>query len=357
MSAMRPPNSNTQNGDEYAIVNYYCHSTPSAETSTTMMLMNPAGRCNVTSLSKCSRMSSKNMSFHISFSSFSLLTNLFLVLSARDLISFCRVVVDDSYSSVSLHVKALSYAEDSTSLSSFGRIRYRSARPNDELPIAAVMAKELMNPFGISHKNNLLVAEDRASGERVGWAQVRSMGYATIATNPSKFENDTVENNSLARRDTQSSLSIEQDVDEIMWREFEEDPVEFPNGFSSLPWSKEYRAASKAADDRLKRRHKIFQDELERRPRLWELSSVYVLPEFRNQGIGSDLITGVLTRTNRQKGKYVYALTLAKTVPWYEQFGFVQEAEIPKPMAFEVAAGKVVTKLIGEELVCIRTSI
>lgn len=239
------------------------------------------------------------------------------------------------------------------------RISYRIGLPSDQLPIAAAMAKELMNPFGISHKNNLLVAVDRETGDRVGWAQVRSLGFVTVDTNPSEFEKEDGSSSSLKRRDTESSFSVEQDVDEIMWQEFEEDDsVEFPNGLASLPWSKEYRASSQAAADRLERRKKLVQEELARRPRLWELSSVYVLPEFRKQGIGSELVHGVLEMTrNQRRGKDVYALTLAKTVPWYEQLGFTLEDVIPKPMALEVAAGNVVTKLIGEDLVCIRKSL
>jgi GNAT superfamily N-acetyltransferase len=240
-------------------------------------------------------------------------------------------------------------------------IRFRDGRLEDEFTIAVIMAKELMNPFGISHKNNLLIAEDIATGERIGWSQIRSIGYSSVPLDPSQFEDDeSGDKSSLTLRDTQSSLSIEQDVDEYMWEEFEKDPVNFPNGFASLPWSKEYCQASEAANKRSKRRERLVEAELARRPKLWELSSVYVAPTFRNQGIGTELVKGVLAKQQQQnKGKEVYALTLVKMIPWYQSLGFalLDKEDVPSSMALEVAAGGIITSFIGEELVCIRTSL
>lgn len=241
-------------------------------------------------------------------------------------------------------------------------IEFRSGRPNDEFAISLAMGREFMNPLGISHSNNLLIAQD-VNEKRIGWCQIRSLGYATVPNiQPFRFDDN---DNVLQRRDTTfNSEMIEQDVDEYMWQEFEDDPVDFPNGFASLPWSKEYRAASKAADDRLKRRQELLENEERRRPRLWELSSVYVLPEYRNQGIGTELVQRVLAKQQQldsnQNTLDVYALTLTKTVPWYRQFGFTpvkDKNQIPSSMGFEVTAGNIVTKLMGEELVCIRTTL
>ena len=242
------------------------------------------------------------------------------------------------------------------------RIIFRNGTAEDELAIALVMAKELMNPFGIKHTNNLLIAEDTETGQRIGWAQIRSMGYIGFESSSSDSSRFADEDELPSSLNTESRISIEQDVDEYMWQELEEDSREFPNGFSSLPWTKEYKEASQAADERYKRREAMFQKELESRPQFWELSSVYVAPEWRHKGIGTELVCGVLKRhklsrtrqRNNQVAEDVYALTLARTVPWYCQFGFVQEENIPKPMAFEVAAGKVITSIIGEDLVCIR---
>ena len=223
------------------------------------------------------------------------------------------------------------------------------------------MAKQFMNPLGISHKNNLVVAEDTTTGQRVGWAQIRSLGYAGIsATESSQFEDgEDSDNNSLSRRDVQSKLSIEDDVDEIMWQEFEDDPTEFPNGLASLPWTQEYRAASQAAKDRLQRRERMLEIELAARPKLWELSSVYVAPEWRNNGIGNALVDQVLKQhvTTKQRGRDIYALTLAKTLSWYEQFGFTEEKNVPTAMKMEMGVGNVITKVLKEDLICIHVKL
>lgn len=99
----------------------------------------------------------------------------------------------------------------------------------------------------------MIVAEDTKTGERVGWAQIRSLGYAGIGESngdTSLFEDDGTDDSALNRRNIQTLPTIEEDVDEEMWQEFEDDPADFPNGFASLPWSKEYQAASQSARDR-----------------------------------------------------------------------------------------------------------
>lgn len=237
-------------------------------------------------------------------------------------------------------------------------VRIRQGKSSDELPIAITMAKELMNPLGISHKNNLLVACDiQNSRQLIGWAQIRSMGFVgpSIADSKTFEDGDNTSNVSTM----QSRFSIEQEVDDIMWEEFEDDPTPIPTGLASLPWTEEYRVASRAADQRVARRKEVLQMELEDAPKLWELSSVYVIPEYRRRGVGSELVRQVLTRQYAQnkQGKDVYALTLAKNVEWYKQFGFKIEEQVPDFMKLEMTAGKVITKLIGEELVCIRTQL
>jgi len=242
------------------------------------------------------------------------------------------------------------------------------------------MAKELMNPLGISYKN-FVVAEDVATGDRVGWAQIRSLGPA--GTDPSTF--DSAPGSIIS---TIGDDDDDDDVDDVMWEEFEDDPsADFSSWWSTLPWTKEYKAAFHAAEERRERRAQLLeQEETTRRinnkqqepPQLWELASVYVIPERRSEGIGSDLVRSVLDQHQRQFGRgkeAVYALTLSSTVEWYRSnFGFVQVEEetetgtgtetetetggtgggIPKPMAFEVAVGTVITKLMGNQLVCLR---
>ena len=208
------------------------------------------------------------------------------------------------------------------------------------------------NPLDISHKNNLIIAEDITSKERVGIAQIKSLGYAGEGESSNdKFEDDKP----LKSIDVQTRLSIEDDIDEEMWQEFEEDPVEFPNGFASLPWTKEYREASQAASDRIKRRQTKLELELQSRPKIWQLSIVYVVPKYRRQGIGSSLVNQVLKRQAKQRGRNVYALTSAKTVRWYEkQFGFAVEDQIPTSLSMEVNIGNAVKR---DDKVCLRKTL
>ena len=207
----------------------------------------------------------------------------------------------------------------------------------------------------------MIVAEDTASGHRIGWAQIRSLGYATTGVSNSGDQYEDGDNtSSLNSRKVQSISSIEEDVDEEMWEDFDDDPTSLPNGWASLPWTKEYKNAMQSADDRIKRREMKLQLELEARPKFWELSSVYVRPQYRDRGVGSALVNAVLQRhiTTRQRGKDIYALTLASTATWYEKkFGFriVEEKnQIPNAMTMEKNIGSAITQVIGDELVCIR---
>ncbi len=234
-------------------------------------------------------------------------------------------------------------------------VRFRCGRPDDEPVIAFAMAKELMNPLGISSRN-FVVAEDSSTGERLGWAQIRPLGPAGV--DPSVLN---------SRPGSIASTSLEDEVDEAMWDEFEEDQdADFSLGWkSTLPWSKEYRSAMDAAKRRMDRRAELLAKEEARRknvatPQLWELASVYVIPERRSEGIGRALVKGVLEqhRNFGRANEAVYALTLSSTFDWYAtNFGFVSvddPNDVPKPMAFEVAAGTAITKLMGNQLVCLR---
>jgi len=218
-----------------------------------------------------------------------------------------------------------------------------------------MLAKEFINPLDISHKNNLIIAEDIASKERVGLAQIKSLGYAGEGIESTKDKFD--DNSSLKSIDVQSRLSIEDDIDEEMWQEFEEDRVEFPNGFASLPWTKEYRIASRAADERIKQREKRLELELQAKPKIWQLSTVYVVPKYRRQGIGSSLVDQVLKRqaTLKQRGRDVYALASTKTIQWMEkQFGFAVEDQIPTSLSMKINIGNAIK---GDDIVCLRKTL
>ena len=90
----------------------------------------------------------------------------------------------------------------------------------------------------------------------------------------------------------------------------------------------------------------------------WELASIFVEEQWRRQGVGSELVRRLLAEhsaAGRSQGD-VYLLCLEGSVGWYSTFGFetLPPTEAPKSMAFEVAAGGVLTKLLGERLVCMR---
>ena len=272
----------------------------------------------------------------------------------------CLILTCVSLSSLTTTKIVEAFSTDAPSSSLPPQIRLRPAYPDDELPISLIMAKELMNP-SISHRNNMIVAEDTASGHRIGWAQIRSLGYATTGVSNSGDQYEDGDNtSSLNSRKVQSISSIEEDVDEEMWEDFDDDPTPIPNGWASLPWTKEYKNAMQSADDRIKRREMKLQLELEARPKFWELSSVYVRPQYRDRGVGSALVNAVLQRhiTTRQRGKDIYALTLASTATWYEKkFGFriVEEKhQIPNAMTMAKNIGSAITQVKGDELVCIR---
>jgi GNAT superfamily N-acetyltransferase len=217
------------------------------------------------------------------------------------------------------------------------------------------MARELMNPLGISSKN-FVVAEDASTGDRLGWAQIRSLGPADV--DPDVLNSPPGSMPYFA--------TVEDDVDDMMWEEFEEDPdANLGTWRSTLPWSKEYKTAMEAAARRRDRRAVLVaEEEVERKntrvPQLWELASVYVVPDRRSEGIGRALVRSVLDqhRDLGRGGEAVYALTLSSTLDWYaENFGFVSvedPGQVPKPMAFEVAAGTAISKLMGNQLVCLR---
>ena len=257
-------------------------------------------------------------------------------------------------SSVSSALTAQSTNQEGTATIPSG-VRFRCGRTDDEPIIAFAMAKELMNPLGISSRN-FVVAEDSTTGERLGWAQIRPLG-------PAGVDPETINSQPGSIR----TITVEDEVDDIMWDEFEEDQdADFSGGWkSTLPWTKEYKNAMEAADRRLERRAELVASEEARRknspaPQLWELASVYVVPNRRSEGIGKALVRSVLDQHKEfgRSNEAVYALTLSSTVDWYAQnFGFVaieDPNDVPKPMAFEVAAGTAITKLMGNQLVCLK---
>ena len=125
-----------------------------------------------------------------------------------------------------------------------------------------------------------------------------------------------------------------------------------------MPWTKEYKEYAEQAK---KRRERRLQEVLKRKrdnENLYELASVFVKKEYRNRNIGSHLVQKILERHKRD-GKSlgnVYLLTLRKTSKWYRRFGFqiVEGHEVPQQLDLEILAGALVTRLIGEEVCCMK---
>lgn len=234
-------------------------------------------------------------------------------------------------------------------------IQFRAGHKSDELKIATVLAKELMNPLGVE-AGRFIVAIDNNSAKGkntpIGWAQIKPLGKATMQRNPKQFN---------ARP---GSYDLEKDLDDAMLDEFEnDDSIKVPVGLSSLPWTEEYQEMEEAVRNREKRREELrasFRNDA-KVLQLYELSSVYVEREYRGQGIGTELVRRVVHRRITDEPpcapSNIYCLTLATTADWYKQnFGMeiVPKTDIPKPMTFEVTAGNIITKLIGAQLVCMQ---
>jgi GNAT superfamily N-acetyltransferase len=98
----------------------------------------------------------------------------------------------------------------------------------------------------------------------------------------------------------------------------------------------------------------------------WELASLFVDTDHRRKGVGTAIIQELLRRHDEQHGvalgkteTAVLLLTLAPTAPLYEPHGFrvvdsstSEFQKLPKSVRLEHAAGKAVSWVLGNELVC-----
>ncbi len=209
------------------------------------------------------------------------------------------------------------------------------------------MARELMNPLGIDSKRFIVAVNPENTKELYGWAQLRPIGPAIV--DPNEFDAGP------------GGGDMERDViNEEIWEDFEKDEVDVPVGFASLPWTKEYREFSQSAAKRRDKRAALMEqaekDVGRDQNQLWELASVYVIPSFRGKGVGSELVRRCMAKHVMldRNCSSVYILTLATTRDWYESLGFSVTSDPPESMKFEIAAGKILTKAIGAELICMR---
>jgi ribosomal protein S18 acetylase RimI-like enzyme len=99
-----------------------------------------------------------------------------------------------------------------------------------------------------------------------------------------------------------------------------------------------------------------------------ELSSLYVLPQYRRRGIATQLISALLARHedeykasarsdgNASRMPVVCLLTLRPTVPLYEKHGFhvVSKNDLPATLQLEFAAGAVISAVLGNDLVAMK---
>ena len=87
-----------------------------------------------------------------------------------------------------------------------------------------------------------------------------------------------------------------------------------------------------------------------------EVASLYVDPSSRRLGIGTKILTALLRRHAQQQDAHrLCLLTLKKTMPFYEPWGFkeVETTELPNTLQMEYKAGQLVTWVLREELVAL----
>jgi ribosomal protein S18 acetylase RimI-like enzyme len=208
------------------------------------------------------------------------------------------------------------------------------------------MTRNLMNPLNLDSKRFVVAVDPMNDNQIYGWAQFRPTGF--------NLQN-AQEYDALP-----GSGSIESDIDDEIWQDFEDDPADFPNSAASLPWTKEYKEFSKASSKRREKRMQLMdRAEMQRirgQNQLWELASVFVKPKWRNRGIGRELIQRVMAKHAmvERSSRDVYLLTLDSTQDWYRSLGFELTDEPPATMAGEITVGNLITGLVGSKLVCMK---
>lgn len=215
--------------------------------------------------------------------------------SIRGLLLFLAVCVYTNCHDV--HVSGvLALASEGQRQTSTPSVFFRPGQPSDQWEMTRQMALNLQNPFsaqGISSNFAVAATENEAKERIVGWVQLTPLGYDL---------------RSSERYDARpGSFDLEEELDNQMLDEFvEDDSIQVPTGWASLPWTKEYRAMETAVQARQERREALLirqaQEERQNRVAIWELKSLYVQPSFRETGIARGLI-GELRKEYESTGK------------------------------------------------------
>lgn len=190
--------------------------------------------------------------------------------------------------------------------------------------------------------------------------------------------------NSLQQREVVKSATdmIESDINEKIWEEFDDDSTPIPTGLSSLPWSSEYRAASRSAVKRRERRELMMKQEEEyatrNRPKIWELTFVpfneRVIDNIIDNNIDDhqnnrqqyknmiqlELLQQILQEQSKRQynqNDELYAVVPLSLVPLLvqERFGFKEVRQVPNLIALKMSLKNAASKLLlgGEENICL----
>ena len=90
-----------------------------------------------------------------------------------------------------------------------------------------------------------------------------------------------------------------------------------------------------------------------------ELASLYVLPEYRHQGVGRALVEALIERhkSSPLSSNRLCLLTLKPTSRFYRPFGFrvaseMDRKQLPLTLQFEFQAGNLLSRVWGRDVVC-----
>mmetsp|Transcript_124934 Transcript_124934/g.220067 ORF Transcript_124934/g.220067 Transcript_124934/m.220067 type:complete len:266 (-) Transcript_124934:74-871(-) len=91
---------------------------------------------------------------------------------------------------------------------------------------------------------------------------------------------------------------------------------------------------------------------------MWELSSIFVEPDYRRRGLGSEIVRRLLASHKEAEGSLnnVYVLGSSRYFDFYRGLGFkrVAAVDVPPSLRFEVVAGTAIEKVAGARKECFK---